>query len=109
MRLAYFDCFSGISGDMCLGALLSAGAPPAELESLPRRLGLPGVRVTSEPARRGPFAATRAVVTVDREPPHRHLRDVLAVLEAAEIAPGVRSRAGAVFHRLAEAEAAVPG
>ncbi|HEY2954403.1 MAG TPA: nickel pincer cofactor biosynthesis protein LarC [Candidatus Eisenbacteria bacterium] len=109
MRLAYFDCFSGISGDMCLGALVAAGWPAAALESLPARLGLPGVRVTIALARRGPFAATRVEVTVERDPPHRHLHHVLEALERAEIAPAVRERAGAVFRRLAEAEAAVHG
>jgi uncharacterized protein (DUF111 family) len=38
MRIAYFDCFSGVSGDMCLGALISAGWPAAELEARPARL-----------------------------------------------------------------------
>jgi hypothetical protein len=109
VRIAYFDCFSGISGDMTLGALVSAGWPFERLESLPRRLGLEGVRVTSEEARRGPFAATRVVVRVERDQPHRHLRHVLAALEADGIEPRVRERAGAVFTRLAEAEAAVHG
>jgi len=109
MRLAYFDCFSGISGDMCLGALVSAGWPFDALQSLPQRLGLPGVSVITEAVRRGPFAATRVLVTVEREPPHRHLHHVLAVLEGAAIEGAVRARAGVVFRRLAEAEAAVHG
>jgi uncharacterized protein (DUF111 family) len=40
MRTLYFDCFSGISGDMCLGALISAGADPGKLEKELRRLPL---------------------------------------------------------------------
>jgi pyridinium-3,5-bisthiocarboxylic acid mononucleotide nickel chelatase len=109
MRIAHFDCFSGISGDMTLGALVSAGWPFERLESLPHRLGLEGVRVATEPARRGPFAATRVVVTVERDQPHRHLRHVLAALDAGEISRDVRARATAVFTRLAAAEAAVHG
>ena len=109
MRIAWFDCFSGISGDMCLGALVSAGWPFERLESLPRRLGLEGVRVTAEPARRGPFAAQRVIVEAGRGQPHRHLRHVLAVIDAAEVDPAARVRARAVFQRLAEAEAAVHG
>ena len=109
MRIAHFDCFSGISGDMTLGALVSAGWPFERLESLPQRLGLEGVRVATEPARRGPFAATRVIVSVERDQPHRHLRHVLAVLDSGEIAAEVRERAGAVFNRLAAAEAAVHG
>ena len=56
MRIAYFDCFSGISGDMTLAALVSAGWPPAEVELLPARLGLEGVSVAVSETRRGPFA-----------------------------------------------------
>ena len=93
MRIAYFDCFSGISGDMCLGALVSAGWPAGELESLPARLKLEGVTVAVGEARRGPFQATRAEVQVEGRQPHRHLHHVAAVLDAASIEETVRSRA----------------
>src|SRR5580765_7120791 len=109
MRIAHFDCFSGISGDMTLGALVSAGWPFERLESLPRRLGLEGVSVATEPARRGPFAATRIIVTIGRDQPHRHLRHVVAAIDSGEIEPAVKEGARAVFTRLAEAEAKVHG
>jgi uncharacterized protein (TIGR00299 family) protein len=109
VRIAYLDCFSGISGDMCLGALVAAGWPASELQSLPARLRLEGVRVTVGEARRGPFAATRVVVEVEGRQPHRHLRQVAALIDAAEVDPRVRSRAHEVFRRLAEAEAEVHG
>ena len=110
MRIAYFDCFSGVSGDMCLGALVSAGWPAAELESLPVRLKLDGVTVQLGTARRGPFVAARAEVrVVEERQPHRHLHHVNAILDAGAIEPLVRERAKAVFRRLAEAEAEVHG
>ncbi len=110
MRIAYFDCFSGVSGDMCLGALVSAGWPAAELESLPVRLKLEGVTVQLGEARRGPFVAARAEVrVVEERQPHRHLHHVNAILDAGDIEPLVRERAKAVFRRLAEAEAEVHG
>ena len=110
MRIAWFDCFAGISGDMTLGALLGAGWDRAALESLPRRLGLEGVAVHVESVRRGPFAAVRVDVRVQEEKqPHRHLHHVAAILERAELDPLVRTRALAVFRRLAEAEAEVHG
>src|SRR5437867_9456656 len=109
MRIAYFDCFSGISGDMCLGALVSAGWPAGELESLPARLKLEGVTVAVGEARRGPFQATRAEVQVEGRQPHRHLHHVAAVLDAASIEETVRSRAHRVIRRLAAAEAEVHG
>ncbi len=109
MRIAYFDCFSGISGDMCLAALVSAGWPKAELEALPARLKLAGVRAAAGEARRGPFVATRVTVEVGSRQPHRHLHHIRAILEAADLDPGVRERALEVFTRLAEAEAEVHG
>ena len=109
MRVAYFDCFSGVSGDMCLGALISAGWPRAELEALPGRLRLEGVRITIGEARRGPFVATRVEVGVEGKQPHRHLKHVRAMIEAGDLDREVRARALAVFERLADAEAEVHG
>ena len=109
MRIAYFDCFSGVSGDMCLGALVAAGYPAERLIDLPRRIGLGGVRITVAPARRGPFAATRVEVAVEGAQPHRHLKHIADILAAAQIETDVRDRAGRVFRRLAEAEAEVHG
>jgi len=109
MRIAYFDCFSGISGDMTLAALVSAGWPFERLESLPGRLGHEGVRVSTEPARRGPFAATRVVVAVEGRQPHRHLRHVLAAIDSPGIEPAVKERAGAVFTRLAKSARLMKG
>jgi hypothetical protein len=109
MRVAYFDCFSGASGDMCLAALISAGWPAAELLALPARLKLEGVRITVGEARRGPFVATRVEVEAEGRQPHRHLRHIAALLEAADLDPGVKARALAVFERLADAEAEVHG
>jgi uncharacterized protein (TIGR00299 family) protein len=109
LSLAYFDCFSGVSGDMCLGALISAGWPASEIQSLPARLGLEGVKVSVAEARRGPFAAIRVEVLVGGAQPHRHLRDLTAVLDRSQLDNEVRGRAAQVFRRLAEAEAEVHG
>jgi len=108
-RIAYFDCFSGASGDMCLAALVSAGWPAQELLVLPGRLGLDGVRITVGEARRGPFVATQVEVTVESRQPHRHLRHVAEMIGKADIDPAVRGTALAVFERLADAEAEVHG
>ena len=109
MRIAYFDCFSGISGDMTLGALVSAGWPAAELEGLPARLRLEGVHVRISSVRRRAFAATRVEVKVEGRQPHRHLHHVNAILDAADLPAGARARAREAFGRLAEAEAKVHG
>jgi pyridinium-3,5-bisthiocarboxylic acid mononucleotide nickel chelatase len=110
MRIAWFDCFSGISGDMTLGALVSAGWPAGELQSLPGRLGLAGVRVGVKEVRRGPLAALQVEVEVEAaQQPHRHLRQVEEALVRADLPEAVRARSLAVFRRLAGAEAEVHG
>jgi pyridinium-3,5-bisthiocarboxylic acid mononucleotide nickel chelatase len=110
VRIGWLDCGSGISGDMTLAALVSAGWPAERLVALPARLGLAGVRVAVSEVRRGPLAAVRVEVAVDEAAqPHRHLGHVEAVLDRAELPGPVRDRAVAVFRRLAEAEAAVHG
>jgi uncharacterized protein (TIGR00299 family) protein len=109
VRIAYFDCFSGISGDMCLGALVAAGWPAAELQRLPARLKLEGVRIDVGTAQRGPFTATQVTVEVEGRQPHRHLHHIVAMLGAGELDPAIRESAERVFRRLAEAEAEVHG
>jgi uncharacterized protein (TIGR00299 family) protein len=110
MRIAWFDCFSGISGDMTLGALVSAGWPAGELQALPGRLGLEGVRVEVKDVRRGPLAALRVEVVIEAaQQPHRHLSHVEEVLVRADLPATVRERSLVVFRRLAAAEAEVHG
>jgi uncharacterized protein (TIGR00299 family) protein len=109
VKLAYFDCVSGVAGDMTLAALVSAGWPEAELQALPARLRLEGVEIVVSPARRGAFAAVHVDVRAPGRQPHRHLHHIEAILAAADLPASVRERALAVFRRLAEAEAEVHG
>jgi uncharacterized protein (TIGR00299 family) protein len=109
LKIAYFDASSGVSGDMTLGALVELGWPFETLAALPARLGLDGVTIASEDARRGPFRGRRIDVRVSGAQPHRHLKDVRAILARADVPAAVRDDAEAVFTRLAEAEAAVHG
>ncbi len=110
MRTAYFDCFAGISGDMTLGALLDAGLPQATLEAVLQQLPLPGWQLDVQRVVKQGLAATAVRVHVAAgDHPHRHLADILHILDAAQLEPAVRGRAAAVFIRLARAEAAVHG
>ena len=109
MRLAYFDCFSGVSGDMALAALVGAGWPAAELQALPARLGLPEVTIDVQDVRRGPFAAKHVNVRYPPQQAHRHLHHIAAILEKADLPAHVRERSLAVFTKLAQAEAEVHG
>jgi uncharacterized protein (TIGR00299 family) protein len=108
-RIAYFDCFSGVSGDMTLAALVSAGWPVGTLQGLPARLKLEDVRIEVTEVRRGPFAARQVGVHAPAKQPHRHLHHIEAILAAADLPAGVVDTARRVFARLAEAEAHVHG
>lgn len=109
MNIAYLDCFSGISGDMLLGALLDAGLPEGELHAVAGDLGLTGCRLEITKTTESPLQATRVRVLVDTPQPARHLPEIEAFLNAGRLAPAVREKALAVFRCLAEAEAEVHG
>ena len=108
--IAYLDCYSGISGDMTLGALLDAGLALDELKEAVGRLPVDGYELTAERIVSKGISGTRVTVRVDEAgQPHRHLADVLEIIEAADLPEAVRVRAGDVFRRLAEAEARIHG
>src|SRR5205085_11169146 len=86
-----------------------AGWPAAELEALPRRLGLSDVTIRVGSAKRGPFVASRVEVDVTGKQPHRHLHHIAGMIGAADLDAAVKQRALAVFERLAHAEAEVHG
>ncbi len=108
-KIAYADCFSGISGDMFLGALLDAGFPEQALAETVASLCLQGVDcVVSRELHQG-LRATRVRVAASARQPHRRLRDIAEILEQSTLAQAVKQRSLAVFTRLAEAEAKVHG
>jgi pyridinium-3,5-bisthiocarboxylic acid mononucleotide nickel chelatase len=110
MRIGYFDCFSGCSGDMILGALVDAGLPLADLQTTLDGLGVSGIRLSAEEVRRGAFRGTLVhVATEEHGHPHRHLSTIHRILEAADLPSPVRADAARIFQRLAEAEAAAHG
>ena len=109
MKIAYVQPFSGISGDMTLGALVDLGFSPDELCALPAALGLTGVTIAIHPVQRGVFRAKQVDVRCEAAQPHRHLHHVRAILEGGALPAPVAERAVAVFTRLAEAEAHVHG
>ncbi len=105
--LAYFDCFSGISGDMTLGALIDAGASLAAIETELRKLGLEGWTISAEKVKRGAIFATHVKVQTQEGHHHRGLSIILKRIEDAHLAPRAAERATKIFTRLAEAEARV--
>lgn len=114
MRIAYFDCFCGISGDMVLGALIDAGVSPDALRRELTKLPVGGYELASRSVTRCGVVATKVDVLLDRQnvsstdhQNHRNLNDILNLLEASTLDEPVRRRAEQVFKRLAEAEARV--
>ncbi len=111
MRIAYFDTFSGASGDMIVGSLLDAGLSMDDLRADLARLALDGYRVGAGIVRKGGIAATQFEVSIEHDAghPHRTLAGISALLDESLLSDGVRDKARRVFERLAAAEAAVHG
>ncbi len=107
MKLAYFDCFSGISGDMTLGALLDAGCDLAQLRAELRGLQVSGWELFAERVWKNGMAATRVHVKTEDQQRHRPLSAILQILRDSNLASPVRDRASAIFQKLGEAEARV--
>jgi hypothetical protein len=121
MRIGYLECFSGISGDMLLGALVDAGVPFACLEETAVALGV-GARLEMRKVSRGGLAATKVDVIAPDQPasgpehsheahpvhaPHRHLSAILAIIRSAPLTETVKARSIRAFQLLGEAEAAI--
>src|SRR5690242_19384755 len=104
MKLAYFDCFSGISGDMTLGALVDAGCDLAQLPAELGTLQVTGWEISAETVWKNGMAATYVRVKPEDQQKHRSLGAILEILRNSQLAPQVRDRASAIFQKLGEAE-----
>ena len=102
----YLDAFSGISGDMMVGALADAGADQTAIIDAIASLHA-GAIVSFEKVKRRGIAATRYLVSVEETKTHRHLSHILEMIGKAELSPRVKTNVEAVFRRLGEAEAEV--
>jgi uncharacterized protein (TIGR00299 family) protein len=114
MKIAYLDAFSGISGDMTVGALLHVGLPLAIVEESIAALGLADVMLSAERVARSGIDATKFHVHVRAEHAHdghvhRPYAAIRELLERSALAPRVKDAALAIFARLADAEGRVHG
>lgn len=111
MTIAYFDCFSGVAGDMSLAAMIDAGVPVEVFQNVIQQLKLPGVALAATRVKRHGIAAMHVDVTVEESArkKHRHLPQIVKIIDEADLSDRVKSQAKAVFQRLAEAEATVHG
>lgn len=111
MKIAYFDCFSGVSGDMTLGALLACGADEALFREKLAKLGVPGYTLhIHRRSVEGLMATDVDVELHENDQGHgRHLSDIEDIYRDSDLSASVREKALAIFTRLAEAEAKVHG
>jgi uncharacterized protein (TIGR00299 family) protein len=109
MRIAYFDCFSGISGDMTLGALLHAGVDEAAWRAELAKLNVPGYELKIEGVvKEGISGMDVDVILHEEDQGHgRHLADIEEILTRSGLSENIRCRALGAFTRLAHAEAKI--
>ena len=108
MNVAHFDCFSGISGDMVLGAVIDAGVSADAIRAALAPLGLP-IELEVETVKRCGFRATKATVHAKDEDDYRFLPDVLKLIDRAAMTDRQRDLARRIFEKLAHAEANAHG
>jgi uncharacterized protein (TIGR00299 family) protein len=107
MKTAYLDAFSGLSGDMLVGALLDCGVEFGTLKETLDSLPLKGCRLSSRRKTVSGIAAVKFEVAVTEPQPERHLGEISTMIDACSISDAAKRRASAIFQALAEAEAKV--
>lgn len=109
MKSVHFDCFSGISGDMVLGAFVDLGAPLDELRKVLQSLPFDGYSLESRKVHRGGILATQVIVECETTHVHRGLSEICAMISNSSLSPKTKERAIRCFQLLGEAEAQVHG
>jgi len=108
--IAYLDTIGGISGDMTLGAFVSAGMPFDTLANELAKLGLEGFELQASHIERSGIVATKIDVVVSHQPHyHRHLKDINELIDRSSLSQSVKERAKKIFLEVARAEAAIHG
>ncbi|OHD72161.1 MAG: TIGR00299 family protein [Spirochaetes bacterium RBG_16_49_21] len=109
MKTAYFDCFSGISGDMFIGSLIDAGLEPLKLKEVLSALPFSGYEIHAEKIEKSGIRATRFWVESSDTKEHRSLAQITEILNLSSLNAGAKERATAIFKNLASAEAKIHG
>ena len=110
MKIAFFDCFAGASGDMILGALMDAGLGLKQLKGQLAKLHLTHYDVQLKKVLKKGLGGSQAVVTIDKDhplQPRRHLSHIREIIENSEVSESIKHKSIKIFTRLAEAEAKV--
>lgn len=107
MKIAYFDCFSGISGDMILGALIDAGLDSKELESELGKLKISGFKLRMEKTVRKGISGTKFSVDINERHVERHLKDIIEIVDQSDLGDEVKNLSKKIFKELARVEAKI--
>ncbi len=107
MKIAYFDCFSGISGDMTVGALLDAGLKIETLEKELKKLGVSGYRLEVNKVVKKGISATQFKVKVKEEGVERRFKDILTTLEKSKLGEEIKKETKKIFFNIAQAESKI--
>jgi len=107
MKIVYFDCFSGISGDMTVGALLDAGLKLETLEKELKKLGLTGYQLEVNKVVKKGISATRFKVKIKEEGVERRFKDILAILEESKLDEEIKKETKKIFFNIAQAESKI--
>ena len=112
-RIIYFDCFSGISGDMILGALVSIGVDLKKIQKGLRTLNLKGCILNSRQVKRNGFIGTKINVVLNQTSQKSHharsFNDIKSLIEKSDLPKIVKSNSIAIFRRIGKVEAKVHG
>ncbi len=109
MKIAYFDCFSGVSGDMILGSLLDAGLDLEALRQVLSSIPLPGCELSAEKVMKGGIAGTRFRVITSVTGEERHLSDIINLINDSLLSDKSKQSAGDIFRAIAAVEADIHG
>jgi len=107
VRVLYLDCFSGIAGDMLVGALVDLGVDPGIIRRGLGKLPLEGYKIATRSVRRQGIGGTKFDVKVGRDHGHRGWKEIRGIIESADLDPAVTRDALEVFRRLVESEARI--
>ena len=105
MKIAYLDCFSGVSGDMFVGSLLDAGLPLEKLEKIISGLNLNGYGISAQKEERNSIFGTRfSVFLQEQDQEARHLKEIKEILKSSDLPLSVIEKCTLIFEKLAMTE-----
>ena len=108
MRIAYFDCFSGASGDMILGSLIDAGLNPRRLREELKKLRITTIHLKTKKVLKTGVSGTQVVVEGRNEKrSHRNLKEIIRIIEGSGVEAEVKEKSKEIFNRIASVEAKI--